>query len=52
MIRLSPLSADNEGLYSLELIDRGPAPAPGSILVGATARGTLGEADAAAAVAR
>jgi len=48
VIRLSPLSADNEGLYSLELIDRGPAPAPGSILVGATARGTLGEADAAA----
>ena len=49
VIRLSPLSEDNEGLYSLELIDRGPAPAPGSILVGATARGTLSETDAAAA---
>jgi hypothetical protein len=48
VIRLSPLSADNEGLYSLELIDRGPAPAPGSMLIGATARGTLVEADAAA----
>ncbi|MFW2342412.1 pre-peptidase C-terminal domain-containing protein [Brevundimonas sp.] len=48
VIRLSPLSEGNEGLYSLELIDRGPAPVPGSILVGATARGTLGEADAAA----
>lgn len=48
VIRLSPLSADSEGLYSLELIDRGPAPAPGSMLIGATARGTLVEADAAA----
>lgn len=48
VIRVSPLSEDSEGLYSLELIDRGPAPAPGSILVGATARGTLSESDAAA----
>lgn len=48
VIRVSPLNEDSEGLYSLELIDRGPAPAPGSILVGATARGTLSEADAAA----
>lgn len=48
VIRVSPLSEGGEGLYSLELIDRGPAPSPGSILVGATARGTLTETDAAA----
>ncbi|WP_428152288.1 PPC domain-containing protein [Brevundimonas sp.] len=48
IVRASPLSADGEGLYSLELLDRGPQPLPGSILVGATARGTLGEDDALA----
>ena len=48
IVRASPLSADADGLYSLELIDRGPQPLPGSILVGATARGTLGEDDALA----
>ncbi len=48
IVRASPLSADGEGLYSLELVDRGPQPTPGSILVGATARGTLGEDDALA----
>ncbi|WP_396592847.1 PPC domain-containing protein [Brevundimonas sp. R86498] len=48
ILRASPLYADAEGLYSLELIDRGPQPTPGSILVGATARGTLGEDDAIA----
>ncbi|WGM31611.1 PPC domain-containing protein [Brevundimonas sp. NIBR11] len=45
IVRASPLSADAKGLYSLELIDRGPQPLPGSILVGATARGTLSEDD-------
>lgn len=48
ILRASPLYADADGLYSLELIDRGPQPAPGSILVGATARGTLTEDDALA----
>ncbi|WP_309627678.1 PPC domain-containing protein [Brevundimonas sp.] len=48
IVRASPLSADADGLYSLELLDRGPQPLPGSILVGATARGTLGEDDALA----
>ncbi|MES2860760.1 MAG: PPC domain-containing protein [Pseudomonadota bacterium] len=48
VLRASPLYADAEGLYSLELIDRGPQPAAGSILVGATARGSLGEEDALA----
>lgn len=46
IVRASPLSSDTTGLYSLELIDRGPQPLPGSILVGATARGTLSEDDA------
>lgn len=45
IIRALPLSSDSTGLYSLELIDRGPQPLPGSILVGATARGTLTEDD-------
>ena len=48
IVRASPLYADADGLYSLELTDRGPQPLPGSILVGATARGTLGEDDAIA----
>ncbi|MFN3670098.1 MAG: PPC domain-containing protein [Brevundimonas sp.] len=48
VLRASPLGADADGLYSLELIDRGPQPLPGSLLVGATARGSLTEADAAA----
>lgn len=46
VIRAMPLAADGKGLYSIQLIDRGPEPLPGSILVGATARGTLTEADA------
>jgi len=46
VIRAQPLGADGRGLYSLEFIDRGPEPAPGSILIGATARGTLSETDA------
>ena len=48
VLRASPLGLDGEGLYSLELIDRGQQPRPGSILVGATARGTLSENDATA----
>jgi hypothetical protein len=49
VMRLSPLGADEDGLYSLELIDRGPKPAPGSLMVGASVRGTLTETDDAAA---
>lgn len=48
VLRVSPLGADGTGLYALELIDRGPQPQPGSVLVGATARGVLTEADATA----
>ncbi|NBB52763.1 peptidase [Rhizobium sp. CRIBSB] len=47
VLRASPLGGDSDGLYSIELIDRGPEPAAGSILVGATARGRLLETDAA-----
>lgn len=48
VLRASPLGSDGKGLYSLELIDRGPQPRPGSLLVGSTARGTLSETDATA----
>ncbi len=48
VLRVSPLGSDGTGLYALELIDRGPQPQPGSVLVGATARGVLTEADATA----
>lgn len=46
VLRALPLGSDAKGLYSLELIDRGPQPKPGSILVGSTAWGTLTETDA------
>ncbi len=46
VLRASPLGSDGKGLYSLELIDRGPQPRPGSILVGSTAWGTLTATDA------
>lgn len=46
VLRALPLGSDAKGLYSLELIDRGPQPQPGSILVGSTAWGTLTETDA------
>ncbi|NBB65677.1 peptidase [Pseudomonas sp. ODNR1LW] len=46
VIRASPLSGEEKGLYSLELIARGPEPKPGSVLIGATARGALTEEDA------
>ncbi|KQS54303.1 peptidase [Brevundimonas sp. Leaf363] len=48
VVRALPLSAENDGLYSLQIIDRGPEPTPGSIIVGATARGSLTDADAIA----
>jgi hypothetical protein len=48
VLRASPLGSDGKGLYSLELVDRGPQPRPGSLLVGSTARGTLSETDATA----
>lgn len=48
VLRVSPLGSDAKGLYALELIDRGPQPQAGSVLVGATARGILTEADATA----
>lgn len=41
VVRASPLDAEGKGLYSFELLDRGPEPKPGSLLVGATVRGTL-----------
>ena len=48
VIRASPLGSDEKGLYSIELTDKGPQPEPGSILIGATARGTLTDSDALA----
>ena len=46
VLRALPLGADGKGLYALELIDRGPQPQPGSILVGSTVWGTLAANDA------
>lgn len=48
VIRAMPLGKEGKGLYSLELVDRGPQPQPGSLLVGSTARGVLTETDATA----
>ena len=48
VLRASAYGPEGKGLYSLELIDRGPQPQPGSILVGATARGSLDDSDATA----
>lgn len=48
VVRASPLGSDGKGLYSIELIDRGPEPKPGSLLVGATVRGVLDERDSMA----
>lgn len=45
-LRAMPLGGDARGLYSIQLIDRGPEPLPGSILAGVTTRGSLAEADA------
>lgn len=44
-MRALPLGAEGRGLYSIELTDRGPKPIAGSIVIGATARGTLAEDD-------
>ena len=46
VLRALPLGSDAKGLYSLELIDRGPQPQPGSVLIGSTAWGTLTATDA------
>ncbi|HEV2080818.1 MAG TPA: PPC domain-containing protein [Brevundimonas sp.] len=49
VLRVSPLGPDADGLYAVELIDRGPKPQPGSLIVGASVRGVLSENDDAAA---
>jgi len=46
VLRALAFGSEGKGLYALELIDRGPQPQPGSILVGSTAWGTLTETDA------
>lgn len=48
VVRASPLGSEEDGLYSIELTDRGPQPAPGSVLIGDTARGSLTDTDAIA----
>lgn len=48
VVRASPLVTQSDGLYSIELIDRGPQPVAGSVLVGETARGSLTDTDAMA----
>lgn len=37
--------SDGRGAYELRLSDRGPEPQPGSLMVGSTVRGSLGEND-------
>ena len=49
IVRAQPLGGSSRGLYALELTDRGPAPVAGSIMIGATVRGSLTEADSMAA---
>ena len=46
VVRAMPLSAEEKGLYSFELSDRGPEPKPGSLLVGTTVRGVLKDTSA------
>lgn len=46
VLRALPLGSEGKGLYALELIDRGPQPQPGSLLIGSTAWGALTAADA------
>ena len=46
VVRAMPLSAEEKGLYSFELSDRGPEPKAGSLLVGSTVRGVLKDASA------
>lgn len=46
VLRALPYSSSGKGLYSLEFVDRGSEPGPGSLLIGSTARGSLSEADA------
>lgn len=48
IIRTLPYATESRGLYALELMDRGPEPKPGSLLVGTTVRGVLSETDATA----
>lgn len=49
IVRAQPLGGSGRGLYALELTDRGPAPVAGSIMIGATVRGSLTENDSMAA---
>ena len=48
VLRAAPLGISGRGLYALQLVDRGPEPAPGSLIIGATARGMLEETDSIA----
>lgn len=45
VVRAQSFEDDGRGAYELELKDRGPEPKAGSILIGATARGSLGDED-------
>ncbi|WP_409018495.1 PPC domain-containing protein [Brevundimonas vesicularis] len=45
LARALSYEADSEGLYSIELTNRGPEPGPGSLLVPSVARGSLSDLD-------
>ncbi|MFC0633232.1 PPC domain-containing protein [Brevundimonas balnearis] len=45
ILRVSPLGSGSTGLFAVEITDRGPAPQPGSLLIGSTVRGVIDEND-------
>ncbi|MEG2312275.1 PPC domain-containing protein [Brevundimonas sp.] len=45
VVRASSYGGDGRGAYEIRMIDRGPAPQAGSLLVGSTVRGSLSEYD-------
>lgn len=45
VVRASSFDGSGRGNYEIRMIDRGPAPQPGSLLVGSTVRGSLSEFD-------
>lgn len=45
IVRASSFGGSGRGLYEIEMTDRGPAPVAGSLLIGATVRGSLSDTD-------
>lgn len=45
IVRATSYGGEGRGAYEIRMIDRGPAPQPGSLLAGSTVRGSLSEYD-------